>query len=234
MGATASPAGPDTIRQFYRFIEAGRFGEAIGMLADDVLIREPAELPYGGECHGIDGFRELMDRIGAAAEPGTERVEVLDASNPIVVHLVSRITSRRTGEAVVADVAELYYVRDGRIAGTDIYYKNPSAVAALWAQAWGGPGAALRARLHARREPAAIARSSSSSRSLPKYMSVPLTNIVGVPKPPRATSSSVLRRRRSLSAGCAMRSRNAGPSNPTDAATCATTSGCEMSARSRQ
>ena len=135
MGATPSPAGPDTIRQFYRFIESGRFDEAIGMLAEDVVIREPADLPYGGEYHGIDGIRELMGRIGAVAELGSDRVEVLDASNPIVVRLVSRITSRRTGEAVVVDVVELYRVRDGRIAEMDIYYKTPSAVAALWAQA---------------------------------------------------------------------------------------------------
>ena len=76
-----------------------------------------------------------MGRIGAVAELGSDRVEVLDASNPIVVRLVSRITSRRTGEAVVVDVVELYRVRDGRIAEMDIYYKTPSAVAALWAQA---------------------------------------------------------------------------------------------------
>ena len=89
MGATPSPAGPDTIRQFYRFIESGRFDEAIGMLAEDVVIREPADLPYGGEYHGIDGFRELMGRIGAVAELGSDRVEVLDASNPIVVRLAA-------------------------------------------------------------------------------------------------------------------------------------------------
>jgi hypothetical protein len=50
------------------------------------------------------------------------------------VHVAARFVSNDTGTAVIADIIELVYVRDGRIAKIDIYCKNPSAIAALWQQ----------------------------------------------------------------------------------------------------
>ncbi len=129
-----SEASVDTVRRFYGYIEEGNFDGAIRMLADDFIIREPADLPYGGEYRGAEGMGELMGRIGAVVDLSSARREFLDATDPVVVHMLSRFTSRITGVVVETDVVELFYVREGRIAEIDVYCKNPSAVAALWPQ----------------------------------------------------------------------------------------------------
>jgi ketosteroid isomerase-like protein len=43
-------------------------------------------------------------------------------------------TARVSGKSVEMSLVEVYTVRDGRIAALDVYYKNPSAVAALLTQ----------------------------------------------------------------------------------------------------
>src|SRR6478609_3330109 len=79
----------------------------------------------------------------------------------------------------------------------------------------------------------ALLRSSASRisgrRSLPKYMSVLPTKIVGEPKPPRATTSSVLALSWSLIACSEMPAKNFCSSIPTFLQISASTASCEMS-----
>ena len=132
MNATLPAANVEFVRRFYGLIEAGNFEDAMGMLHEEFVICEPADLPYGGEYHGVAGMGELMGRIGAVVDLSSARREFLDATDPVVVHMVSRFTCRSTGTVAETEVIELFYLRDGRIAEIDVYCKNPSAVAALW------------------------------------------------------------------------------------------------------
>jgi hypothetical protein len=83
------------------------------------------------------------------------------------------------------------------------------------------------------RDRSTVAR-TSASRSLPKNMSVPPTNMVGEPKPPQRISSSVLARSLSLTACSPSPANRYAGSTPARVATRASTSSWEMSSSSPQ
>ena len=129
---TTTQGAVDIVRQWYELVLAGDLESAGAMMHDDFVLHEPAALPYGGEYHGAAGFFEIMGRINERFEAGLAApVEYFDATDPVVIRLVGRFTSRATGETVEMSVVELYYVRDGKIAELDVYYKDPGAIAAI-------------------------------------------------------------------------------------------------------
>jgi ketosteroid isomerase-like protein len=131
MSATTAQDNLSIVREWYDHVLAGELEEAAAMMADDFVLHEPPGLPYGGEYHGPQGFFEVMQKITALFEPSLAKpLEYLDAGNPVIIKLVGRFRSHATGEVVEMDIVELYYVRDGKIAELDGYYKDPAAIAA--------------------------------------------------------------------------------------------------------
>lgn len=132
MSTTTAGGGLATVRRFYDHISSGDLEGAAALLHDELVIHEPPGLPYGGDYHGPAGFVELMGRINEAFEPSPAGpVEYLGDGDPVLVRLVGRFASRATGQSVEMPIVELHYVRDGKIAELDIYYKQPEALAAL-------------------------------------------------------------------------------------------------------
>ena len=132
MGAATTEGNVAVVRGFLDLVLEGKLDEACGLLSDDYVIREPRALPYGGDYHGPAGFRDLVMRLIAVVEPAQiGEAELRDAGEYVVVHAPSRFTSQASRESVEMDVVELYYVRDGKIVETDVYYKDPEAVARL-------------------------------------------------------------------------------------------------------
>ncbi len=131
MSATTTQDNVAIVREWYDLVMAGDLEAAAAMMADDFVLHEPPGLPYGGEYHGPEGFLEVMQRITALFEPSLAKpLEILDATNPVVILLRGRFRSHATGEVVEMDVVELYYVRVGKIAELDGYYKDPAAIVA--------------------------------------------------------------------------------------------------------
>ena len=126
-----------TVRRLYAFLAEDDFEQANRMMADDVVFNESTDLPYGGEYRGVAGLDTLMGKIAERAKISVDKANFLteaETACPVVVQVAARFVSNDTGTAVVADIIELVYVRDGRIAKIDIYCKKPSAIAALWPQ----------------------------------------------------------------------------------------------------
>jgi hypothetical protein len=132
MSATATSGGATVVRRFYELLGHGDVDGATALMHPELVIHEPAGLPYGGEYHGPAGFREITAAMleEFETEPLGE-VTCLDSAGPIVVQLVGRFTSRATGRSANMDVVELFTVRDGQIVDLDVYYRDPGAVAAL-------------------------------------------------------------------------------------------------------
>jgi ketosteroid isomerase-like protein len=134
--STTTQGGVATVRRFYDLVGAGDLEAATALMHDDLVIREPPGLPFGGEYHGPAGFLDLMGRINEQFEPSLAApVEYLDASDPVVIRLVGRFASRASGESVEMDIVELFHVRDDQIAVLDVYYKDPGAIVALSSRA---------------------------------------------------------------------------------------------------
>ncbi len=55
--------------------------------------------------------------------------ELMDAGDKVVLYMLVRLTSRRTGNSLDIPVVEIFAFRDGKITDDDVYYKDASLVA---------------------------------------------------------------------------------------------------------
>jgi ketosteroid isomerase-like protein len=135
MAATTTDGSRATVSRFMTALSVGKLDEARSLLRDDFVVYEAGGLPYSGEYHGPDGFFELFTKMTEAMvlAPGPT-IEYLLAGDTVATRYRLRFTARVSGKSVELSLVEVYTVRDGRIAALDVYYKNPSAVAALLTQ----------------------------------------------------------------------------------------------------
>jgi uncharacterized protein len=124
-----------TVGQFMDAIVAGKLDEARSLLHDDFVVYEAGGLPYSGEYHGPSGFFELLTKMTEVLMlTRGPTVEHLLADDAVAVRYRLAFTARASGNSVEMGVVEVYTVREGLIVELDVYYKNPSAVAALLAR----------------------------------------------------------------------------------------------------
>jgi ketosteroid isomerase-like protein len=123
--------GVATVERFYDVVLRGDLDSASGLLDENVVVHEPAGLPYGGEFQGIAGWRKVTEHEISLME--TELLTPLlfrDVDGETVLLTVKvRFTSRTTGRSAETDAVELLKVRDGRLTVIDVYYRDPGAVA---------------------------------------------------------------------------------------------------------
>jgi uncharacterized protein len=123
-----------TVNRFMQAIVEDRFDDGRSLLHDDFVVYEAGGVPYSGEYRGPEGFFELFGKMNQAMEltPG-EAVQYLLADDTVAIRGRLKFTSRASGKSVEMSLVEIYTVRDGLIVELDVYYKDPSAVAALLA-----------------------------------------------------------------------------------------------------
>jgi ketosteroid isomerase-like protein len=98
-------------------------------LADDVVLHEAAVLPYGGDHVGPQAFLGTMEAASSLFETEPLKWELMDAGDNVILHMLVRLTSRRTGGSFDIPVVEIFAFRDGKIIDDDVYYKDASLVA---------------------------------------------------------------------------------------------------------
>ena len=108
-----------------------RWDQLHSVLAEDFVIIEPDSLPYGGSYHGVDGYSALMKKIGAHFEL-TFEPEGLHAVGDNMVMLRMNVTfaARSTGRRVRIPVVELFTMRAGRIARSEVFLFDTAALLA--------------------------------------------------------------------------------------------------------
>jgi ketosteroid isomerase-like protein len=148
---TSAPSGIELVGRFLKLVTATRAdpddqdkrAAAFAFLHDDVVVREPPDLPFGGEYHGPEGYlaaRDKVDSLAVAELAGP--VTLHDAGDLVVMRVTGRFTSRATGTALVTEFVELYTIRDGRIAVLDVYVRDTQALATLLSEPARGGGVA--------------------------------------------------------------------------------------------
>jgi ketosteroid isomerase-like protein len=131
----SDPQAPQkVVGGFVKAIAGEAFDDARALLHRDFVVHEAGGLPYSGEYHGPGGFFELLGKMDEAMEltPGAT-FQYLLADDTVAIRGWLRLTARATGQSVEQSLVEIYTVRDGLIIELDVYYKDPSAVAALLA-----------------------------------------------------------------------------------------------------
>lgn len=131
MSAPSAPTVTASTATLHRFIDCFRAGDlagARGMIAAEAVWHEGESLAWGGEWHGPDGFAAMIGAISGPTELLLEEAVIADAGDIVVLRLNVVFVSRASGRRLPMRVIENYTIRDGRIHGADVYYKDTQAV----------------------------------------------------------------------------------------------------------
>jgi uncharacterized protein len=123
-----------TVGRFMQAIVEERLDDARSLLHADFVAYEAGGLPYSGEYRGPQGFFDLLAKMTESLELTLGPApQCLLAGDSVAVRSRVTFTARASGKSVEMKLVEVYTVRDGLIVELDVYYKDPSAVAALLA-----------------------------------------------------------------------------------------------------
>ncbi|MFC5423407.1 nuclear transport factor 2 family protein [Bosea eneae] len=109
----------------------------LGLLATafhpDVIVHEPASLPYAGDWCGLDGigrlFRAMRETWSDLSVDGLQAARLGDM---VVMTCTLRLTARSSGRTLTQPFAEALRFEDGRlIEGTPFYFDTAAIKAAL-------------------------------------------------------------------------------------------------------
>lgn len=113
-------------KQMYDAVGAGDLEGVLACLSEDVVVREPSFLPYGGVYRGIAEFSGMFPKAAELLDVTQLTVDRLIASGDRVVCFL-RIRDRATGKDVV--VAEESRVTQGKIVEITVYYHDAQSIA---------------------------------------------------------------------------------------------------------
>lgn len=95
------------------------------MLRDDVVMKLPATLPYGGEIHGSGAFADFFKAVpggGKVWESLESHVDqVIDAGHYLAVQLTNRAVPKATGKQIVFHNLWLFGIAAGQVASAQLY-----------------------------------------------------------------------------------------------------------------
>jgi uncharacterized protein len=127
-----SVSGLEIVRRFGRALGDRDFNEVESLLHRDLVVHTAGGLPYSGDYYGPQGFLELFSAMTQVLDltPGPLRQQSLDEQT-VVSRFRLQFVARASGNRAEMDLVEIYRVSDGSIVELDVYYKDPSSVAAL-------------------------------------------------------------------------------------------------------
>lgn len=123
-----------TVNRFVTALVEERLDDARDLLHHELVVHEAGGLPFSGEYSGPEGFLGLLGKINEglvlALNP---TIQYLVAGETVAMRSRMTFTARRSGKSVEIGLVEIYTVRGGQILEIEVYYQDPSAVAALLA-----------------------------------------------------------------------------------------------------
>jgi ketosteroid isomerase-like protein len=131
----SAPVDPDSAIGRLLASLASHDGEKIRAICHpDLVVEDPASLPYGGVYRGFEGMLEVAGKLFAEiADCRIETEGVIGDPDGAEFVLKQHITGRavRSGKPVDTHVLEHYSFRDGLLIGIRPYYWDTKAVAEL-------------------------------------------------------------------------------------------------------
>ncbi|WP_327241827.1 nuclear transport factor 2 family protein [Streptomyces sp. NBC_01320] len=123
----------DVLQEFMtRLGDPATIRQAFDLVAEEFVAHEPDSLPYRGEHHGPRGMRALLRQINELFELTVQDVRVSGAGDGRALADVElRVRSRSSSSEIVTRVLELYQIKDGKIVGLDVFYRDTHALLGL-------------------------------------------------------------------------------------------------------
>jgi uncharacterized protein len=125
------------------YIAGGRkdFGAMAAALHPEIVLEQPASLPYGGVWRGHQGLREWLEAMDAAwSSVEVEEPEIIQAGETAIVEALFRGTARESGEVAAMPICEVIRFAGGLPVFWRVFYFDTAAVLrALGAASVGAP-----------------------------------------------------------------------------------------------
>jgi uncharacterized protein len=114
------------LQEFEDKMVAGDTDYVLTLLDDDIVVHECDHVPYPGNHVGKDGFMKLAEAFHATWEITSELgLEILPAGDDRVLTLVKfDAIAKATGTPITLRIAEVYTIKDGKLADIDVFYKD--------------------------------------------------------------------------------------------------------------
>ena len=126
-----SDAAIALIRAMYDAFGRGDLLDVFSTLAQDVVIEQTPELPWGGSYQGLEGAREFFLRLLQHIDSRVEVQEVFAAGSRVVVMARTRGLARATGTAFDIRAVHVFEVRRGKVSRLETYVDTPAMRAVL-------------------------------------------------------------------------------------------------------
>lgn len=99
----------------------------------DVIVHEPASLPYAGDWKGLGGIAALLRTMSEVwSDMAVENIEAARSEEIVFLSCKLTLTSRATGTVIQQPFAEVLRFKDGLLLdGTPFYYDTAALVAAV-------------------------------------------------------------------------------------------------------
>jgi len=99
----------------------------------DVVVHEPASLPYAGDWRGLDGIGRLFSTMRETwSDLSVDGLQAAKTGDIVFMTCILRLTARSSGRTLTQPFAEVLRFEDGRlIEGTPFYYDTAAIAAAL-------------------------------------------------------------------------------------------------------
>jgi len=119
-----SQANVDLIQSFEDRFVAGDIDYVLSILTDDITVHECKNVPYPGNHVGKDEFLKLAEAFGATWDiQAPLDLEILPAGDEkVVVQVGIDAIAKATGKPIRLEIAEIYTIREGKIADIKAYY----------------------------------------------------------------------------------------------------------------
>jgi ketosteroid isomerase-like protein len=108
----------------------GRWDIVRPFVADDIVLRVPESLPWGGERRGWDGYQQALGiMVGFFSEFDVADTTFTPVDDTIVIrmHISGRVAA--TGKAFSMPLLEVWQVRDGLVCDITAFFFDTKALA---------------------------------------------------------------------------------------------------------
>src|SRR4051812_5937664 len=121
----------EVIRRFEDAFAAGDIAGVLDCLDDDIVVHECESVPYPGDHRGKDAFLKLLESFVATwdLQGGLVVDEILPAGDEkVLVRSRAEVVAKATRKPLELRIAEVYTVRDGKIAEILVHYWDTHAM----------------------------------------------------------------------------------------------------------
>lgn len=117
------------IDDMYAAVARGDWDRIGSIFSTDIVVTEAPALPYGGTYEGLDGFRQLMERVSETwTDLSLADLRYYADQDDVVASFTLQVTSTATGRGMSMPVIEKWRFRDGKVVSGQIFYYDTHAV----------------------------------------------------------------------------------------------------------